>query len=158
MIPERPAVDTESNAELRLFDRLRDETPDDIVAFHNVAWLVPGKSGRPRRGESDFILAHPDHGVVTLEVKGGSIRYDATAGEWLSVGKEGEKGIKDPVRQCERASYLLRDALARAKRGWRPSADVRPRGRLPLARPVPAVASPTWRIYGFQRAIGDAAG
>jgi hypothetical protein len=39
------------------------------------------------------------------------------AGEWLSVGKEGEKEIKDPVRQCERASYLLRDALARAKRG-----------------------------------------
>jgi Nuclease-related domain/AAA domain len=117
MMPERPAVDTESNAELRLFDRLRDETPDEIVAFHNVAWLVPGKSGRPRRGESDFILAHPDHGVVTLEVKGGSIRYDATAGEWLSVGKEGEKEIKDPVRQCERASYLLRDALARAKRG-----------------------------------------
>jgi AAA ATPase domain/Nuclease-related domain len=117
MVPERPAPDTESTAELRLFDRLRDETPDEIVAFHSVAWLVPGKAGKPRRGESDFVLAHPDHCVVTLEVKGGSIRYDATVGEWFSTGKEGEKEIKDPVRQGERASYLLRDALARAKRG-----------------------------------------
>jgi len=117
MIPERPMLDTESNAELRLFERLRDETPDDIVAFHGVAWLVPGRAGRPRRGESDFVLAHPDHGVVTLEVKGGSIRYDATVGQWFSVGKKGEAEIKDPVRQCERASFLLRDALARAKRG-----------------------------------------
>lgn len=118
MIPERPVLDTESNAELRLFDRLRDETPDEIVAFHSVGWLVPGKPGRPpRRGESDFVLAHPDHGVVTLEVKGGSIRYDATAGEWFTTGKGGEEEIKDPVRQCERASHLLRDALKRAKRG-----------------------------------------
>src|SRR5262245_39167203 len=116
MIPQRPMHETESKAELRLFDRLRDDTPDDIVAFHGVAWLVPGKTGRPRRGESDFVLAHPEHGVVTLEVKGGSIRYDASAGELFSGGTGGEVEIKDPVRQCERASYLLRDALARAKR------------------------------------------
>ena len=32
-------------------------------------------------------------------------------------GKKGETKIKDPVRQAERASHLLRDALARAKRG-----------------------------------------
>ena len=49
MIPESP-VETESNAERRLFERLRDETPDDIVAFHSVAWQLPGKKRPPRAG------------------------------------------------------------------------------------------------------------
>ena len=116
MIPDELRPDTESQAERRLFDRIRDETSNDIVAFHSVAWLVPGRNGKPRRGESDFVLAHPEHGVVTLEVKGGSIRFDAHAGKWFSGGKEGEFGIKDPLRQAERTSFLLRDSLARARR------------------------------------------
>ena len=49
MIPESP-VETESNAERRLFERLRDETSNEIVVFHSVAWQLPGKSGRPEQG------------------------------------------------------------------------------------------------------------
>jgi hypothetical protein len=45
MIPGAPA-ETESNAELRLFERLRDEKPDEMVAFHSVAWQLPGQSAR----------------------------------------------------------------------------------------------------------------
>jgi hypothetical protein len=116
MIPESP-VDTESPAERRLFERFRDETPDEIVAFHSVAWQVPGKNRRPEQGESDFVLAHPSYGVLTLEVKGGSVRYDAQAGRWFTVGKDGESPIKDPVRQARRASHLLARTLARSARG-----------------------------------------
>src|SRR5687768_11406555 len=98
MIPDRPSPETESTAELRLFERLRNDVPANVVAFHSVAWLVPGKKGRPRQGESDFVVAHPDHGVITLEVKGGGIRFDAETQTWFSDGKEGEVRIKDPVR------------------------------------------------------------
>lgn len=115
MIPERPADDCESRAERRLFERLRDETSDDFVAFHHVAWLVPGDRGRPRQGETDFVIAHPRLGILAIEVKGGSIRFDATTGRWSSTGKEGESSIKDPFGQARRASFLLRDALERAK-------------------------------------------
>jgi Nuclease-related domain len=116
MIPDSP-VDTDSNAERRLFDRLRDETPNEIVAFHSVAWQLPGEKGRPEQGESDFVLAHPDFGVLTLEVKGGTIRYDAQAGRWYSTGKKGENEIKDPGRQARNASHLLIKTLARTARG-----------------------------------------
>jgi hypothetical protein len=116
MIPETP-LETDSAAERRVFERLRDETSDDLVAFHSVAWLVPGPGGRPKQGESDFVLAHREHGVLCLEVKGGAIRYDATLGKWFSVGREGEAEIKDPIRQAQRGSFLLRDSLARSKRG-----------------------------------------
>ena len=111
MIPESP-VETESAAERRLFERLREETPDELVAFHSVAWQLPGGKGRPEQGESDFVLAHPDYGVLTLEVKGGSVRYDAQAGRWFTIGKEGESPIKDPAPGSEPATRLPRGALA----------------------------------------------
>jgi hypothetical protein len=116
MIPESP-VDTESTAERRLFERLRDETPNELVAFHSVAWQLPGRNGRPQQGEADFVLAHPDYGVLTLEVKGGAVRYDAQAGRWFSAGKEGETRIKDPGRQARTSSHALGRALARSARG-----------------------------------------
>ena len=41
MIPESPRDDAAGGAELRLFERLRSDTSDDLAAFHSVAWLVP---------------------------------------------------------------------------------------------------------------------
>jgi hypothetical protein len=67
MIPESP-VETQSTAERRLFERLSDDAPQEIVAFDSVAWQLPGRKGRPEQGEADFVLAHPDYGVLTLEV------------------------------------------------------------------------------------------
>ena len=116
MIPESLTPDTESTAERRVFERLRDETSEDIVAFHSVAWLVPSR-GRPRQGEADFVVAHPEHGVLALEVKGGAIRFDAEQGKWFSSGRQGEVKIKDPVRQAANASHRLRDLVARSARG-----------------------------------------
>jgi hypothetical protein len=117
MIPDAPARDTASGAEWRLFERLRDGTPDELVVFHSVAWLVPGDDGKPRQGEADFVLAHPERGALVLEVKGGSVRYDGASGKWFSTGKSGDNPIKDPAKQARRASFLLRDSLARATRG-----------------------------------------
>jgi hypothetical protein len=116
MIPERPTETTESRAELRLFDRLRDETEDDLVAFHHVAWLLPGERGRPEQGEADFVLAHEERGLLVVEVKGGTISYDAAKGEWWSRGREGDHRIKDPFAQARRASHSLRKALERGRR------------------------------------------
>jgi hypothetical protein len=116
MIPDEPGLETASRAERTLFERLRDTTPDQLVAYHGVAWQTPGKGGRPEQGESDFVLAHPDFGVLTLEVKGGSIQFDATTGRWSSTGSAGDQQIKDPVAQARRASHLLQRTLARAKR------------------------------------------
>jgi hypothetical protein len=115
MIPKQPA-ETGSSAEQRLFERLRDETSDEIVAFHHVAWLAPRPGKRPEEGEADFVLAHPRYGVVVVEVKGGSISYDAKSGVWTSTGKSGTERIKDPVGQARGSSHALARALARAKR------------------------------------------
>jgi len=65
------------------------------------------------------------HGVLTLEVKGGTVRYDAQAGKWFTTGKKGESQIKDPGRQARSSSHALGRALARAS--WTPSMDERRR-------------------------------
>ena len=117
MIPERPAADTESRAELRLFEHLRDDTPDDLVAYHHVSWLTPGRNGRAQQGEADFVLAHPERGLLVVEVKGGGIAYDAQAGEWSSTARSGTiNPIRDPFGQAERSAFSLRDLLERSKR------------------------------------------
>jgi hypothetical protein len=117
MIPESPAQETASSAERRFFEHLRDDTPEALVAFHHVAWLAPGKHGRPQEGEADFVVADAERGVLVIEVKGGGVRYDAVAGRWSSVGNEGTFEIKDPFEQARRGAHRLRDLLGRTRRG-----------------------------------------
>jgi hypothetical protein len=116
MIPEHPTEDTESRAEIRLFEHLRDETDDDLIVFHHVAWLIPGASGRPEQGEADFVLAHPKHGLLVLEAKGGTISYDAVQGQWWTRGRSGDARIRDPFHQARKNSHSLRRLLERGHR------------------------------------------
>jgi hypothetical protein len=115
-IRERPAESTESAAERRLFEWLRDDSGDDLVAFHHVAWLIP-RAKRPEQGEADFVLTHPHRGLLVLEVKGGSIGYDAAGGQWWTRGKSGDAAIKDPFNQARRNSHSLRRLLERGRPG-----------------------------------------
>src|SRR5687767_13170358 len=109
MVPDTIRPDTDSAAERRLFDSLRDRTDDAYIAYHHVAWLVPGERA-PRQGEADFVIAHPKLGVAILEVKGGAIRFDAASGKWHS----GPHELKtDPFDQARRSSFVLVDSLAR---------------------------------------------
>jgi Nuclease-related domain len=114
MIPESPA-DGSSTAEKRVFERLRDDTSDEFVAFHHVAWLIPGER-RPDQGEADFVVAHPERGLLVLEVKGGTISYDAAKGRWATRGKAGDARIKDPFNQARQNSHSLKRLLERGKR------------------------------------------
>ena len=44
--------------------------------------------------------------MVTVEVKGGGVRYDAHANVWTSIDRHGhEHEIKDPFSQARKAKY-----------------------------------------------------
>jgi len=107
MIPHRPHPDTQSRAELRLFEAWQRQLPDDYVVFHSVWWQVRNTTGGVRDGEADFLLVHPDFGVLIVEVKGGRIRYDGLNNQWFS----NENPIKDPFKQGREAKYSLLDKL-----------------------------------------------
>ena len=112
MYPNRPRIETKSHAEGRLYNTFRDSLPDDYVVFHSVAWQVRDTRSGVWDGEADFVVVHPDQGVLVIEVKGGRIRYDGATGEWWS----NQNPIKDPFEQARSSKYSLlwRDVRLRA--------------------------------------------
>jgi hypothetical protein len=64
--------------------------------------------------EIDFVIVHPQAGVLVFEVKGGLVRYDAPSGKWSS----GDSEIRDPFDQATDAKYGLIRWLS-AQPGWR---------------------------------------
>ncbi|CAN5309805.1 ATP-binding domain-containing protein [soil metagenome] len=75
--------------------------------------------GTERDGEADFVLAHPDLGMLVLEVKGGQVSCDAVNGKWHSTDRSGDRfTIKNPVQQAMTSKHRLLDIL-RGTTGWK---------------------------------------
>jgi hypothetical protein len=99
--------DTRSYAERKLYAAFQRQLPDDFTVFHSVSWQVRDMTSGVRDGETDFVVAHPDFGILLVEVKGGRIRYDGRMGQWFS----NENSIKDPFKQGREGKYSLLDKL-----------------------------------------------
>lgn len=112
MYPNTISVDTKSPAERWLFQALKEQLNDDYLVFHQVAWQALNKERKPYDGEADFVIAHAQHGILTLEVKGGSIAFNAATGKWTSTDRGGTiHNIKDPFGQANDSKYKLRHRL-----------------------------------------------
>jgi hypothetical protein len=103
MLPPAVRERTSSNAERKLFRRIRDEVPDDWYALHSV-----GLAGHDRKpwAELDFVLVGPD-GIFCLEVKGG--RIERRDGRWVFTDGSGRSNTKDegPFEQVGSGSSAL---------------------------------------------------
>lgn len=107
MIPKQPHPDTKSQAELRLFKAFAQQLPLDYTVFHSVSWQLRDVRSGSQDGETDFLLVHPDHGILIVEVKGGHIRYDGEADQWYTYNEP----IKDPFKQGRTNKYSLLEKL-----------------------------------------------
>ncbi|MFW6116266.1 MAG: ATP-binding domain-containing protein [bacterium] len=88
--------------------------------FYSVAWQARRyDTDAPQDGEADFVIAHPDLGVLVLDVKGGVIDFDAKTGKWTSTDRHGEVyELKEPpAKQARRNRYRLFRKL-RDMPGW----------------------------------------
>jgi hypothetical protein len=95
-----PMLPTDSSAERRLYEGFLEQLDDDFVVYHSVDWALAGGE-RPEQGEADFVVAHPELGVLALEVKGGAIGYDRAAGRWTQTGRDGPHHLdEDPFHQA----------------------------------------------------------
>jgi ATP:corrinoid adenosyltransferase len=124
------ADDSTSDAELQLYEQFEALT-DEFEIFHSVRWFAKHHG---TVGEADFLIAHPQRGILVLEVKGGEVALKG--GEWYSTSRVGKTSvIKDPCAQAERNRRALRDWLIEDPRT----------ARLPYAI-FPAVALPDSRV------------
>ncbi len=111
-----------SKAEQRLDRWFGQQLPEPYVVFRNVAWLTKDHGDEPRDGEADFVVAHPELGIMVIEVKGGGIRR--IGGQWESVDRtQTPRKIKDPFDQVRREMYSLK-RIAEARPEW-PAHEVR---------------------------------
>ncbi len=119
--------------------RALEKLPDPWRVIHSVAWQSV-RNGRQGDGEADFVLVHPEHGIVVIEVKGGTIQI--IDGDWVTTGKSGRHHI-DPIEQAVSSKHALtaylRDTIgdlpwfAAGHAVWFP--DIRVTGDLSAAAP-----------------------
>lgn len=113
MIPQPlpPAVraDPGKAAERKVYEAFHDAAPAEVTIFFSRSWLGRPTPGYPPvEGEADFVVAHPDHGILVIEVKGGRIRYDAALDRWYSRDRRGrEHFVDNPFHQAVRTKHAL---------------------------------------------------
>jgi hypothetical protein len=129
-IPECYRADPGHAAECDLYLTLLEMLPDEYSVFGWVAWVTPGRGRGARDGEADFVLAHPDLGLLVLEVKGGAIGFDATDGSWSSTDLSGRVHPmrRSPFAQASGNAHELMRMLEESP-GW-------PAGRVPFGHAV----------------------
>lgn len=105
--------DSRREAEVMVYNALRDELNDSFHVFYNCDWHDTTKRGRDEEGEADFVLAHETFGFLVIEVKGGIISRDEKTREWFSTTRK--KGtvhpIKNPIQQAKKSKHYLINKL-----------------------------------------------
>jgi hypothetical protein len=113
-----PMLPTESSAERRLYEGFLEQLDESFVVFHSVDWVLAGDGGAPEQGEADFVIAHPEGGILVLEAKGGNLRYEPARRVWLQGGRSGTHELRDdPFHQARDEMHSLVRILE-AQPGW----------------------------------------
>jgi Nuclease-related domain len=105
--------DPRYRAEVKFYDALGRQLPQGWHVLYDVGWLnrrLP--TDALRDGQIDFIVAHPVHGALVIEVKGGGIRFDGLRQQWISTDSRGvDHDIKNPFKQARDSKYTLIEKL-----------------------------------------------
>lgn len=112
---------------------------NEYVVFHSYRWL--GEINQRRsEGEAEFVVLHPQKGILSIEVKAGSIAY--YNGNWIQTNRHTkESKIIDPVGQAAESQYRIQNYLRRHFNGqipvvgravWFPSVSIHDKITLPL--------------------------
>jgi hypothetical protein len=115
-------------AERRVSEQLREALPPEYRLYPNVAWTGPMRDRGPAEdGEADLVIAHPERGILVLEVKAGEPSRDAQGRWWL-----GSLALDhSPFEQAMRSQHQLVRKLVSLP-GW-PSERGADRHAEPLA-------------------------
>lgn len=106
MIPEHGPHETNSAGERDLYTALKRNLPDSYTVIHSLPWLCKAVEQIDRKakptGEIDFLIIHPDNGVLALEVKSG--KYHVQNSVFVHIR---DKRVIDPITQTRRNIHGL---------------------------------------------------
>jgi hypothetical protein len=117
LIPKQKLDEIGNLPERDVARALVDQLPPEVTVFHSQPWLAQERdeirdSDYLDQGEADFIILHPDYGILDLEVKGGVIEYVPRERNFyrkLSGGRK--RRIKDPFVQGRQNLHRITDAV-----------------------------------------------
>lgn len=111
VFPNPISADTNSNAERKLYNLFENKLGPEYTVIHSVRWVTRDPKLYGPVGEADFVVIHPKHGLLVIEVKGGGVGLEN--GKWYTIDAAGTKSYlnKDPVAQAEKSVYALLDHL-----------------------------------------------
>lgn len=100
-------------AEMLVFEDLK-KLPDDYRIFHSVQWTKKKDHKNFTWLENDFLIFHPRHGIIVLEVKGGSVYCENGVFHQVNTETGKDKIIaegSDPYTQAKNGMFYYRDLL-----------------------------------------------
>lgn len=109
MYPDVPPSDLQHSSEEPVYIALRDQLGEDYTVLHSYPWLRPWRGNALLEGEADFVVIHPQHGILILEVKGGVVRHDGH--RWFRDTHNGPKEFQDPFTQAQKNMHALLDII-----------------------------------------------
>lgn len=116
LIPHVELKDIETDSERAVALALLNSLQAPWVVIHSLPWLRKNRHFM-EEGEADFVLLHPEHGLLVVEVKGGSIHYDSQHGRWFTNGKQLKKS---PFEQARKNMHDLLNTIKERSPGMPP--------------------------------------
>lgn len=111
-LPSEIRNDSLRRAEMKVYEKMREQLDDSFTVFYSRPWLGLNEYGEEIDGECDFVVAHPDYGLLFLEVKGGGISYKPEDESWYSTDRNKiVRKIKNPVQQAMKSKHYMIDNL-----------------------------------------------
>lgn len=150
-LPRHVLDNPKLSSEVRVYERMRDKLPGDFNCYYSRSWHEADTDGAEFDGEADFIVAHAEHGLLFLEVKGGRVSCRENDGQWLSEDRDGFRfRIKNPLSQARSSKHhflkrlnagkMLRGRFIRARHGAILPGSVRPARALAPDAPLDIIA------------------
>ena len=106
MFPHALVPGEQTESERAVFDSINEELGSDWIAFHSVGWAKCTPTAGLKQGEIDFVVAHPQMGIVAIEVKG--LGVTCRNGSWFRFDGKVDKPTKDPFTQALDHQFDLR--------------------------------------------------
>ena len=127
MYPEELPSKVKSPAEQKLYDIFKNHLPKEFTVLWSVSLTTSLRGGGKGDREIDFLVLHPQKGILNLEVKGGKIRYDRNLNQWYSIDHSDRE---NPIYPFEQAKDCMYELIRRLKEGT----------NAPLREPAPSAA------------------
>ena len=106
----KPEDFNNSYGEREVYEALR-SLNDKYTVFYSLSWV--GVNDSRTIGEADFVILHPDKGILVIEVKSGEIEYKN--GEWIQTNTRTKVAKRiNPLGQARKSQFELLDRLYKA--------------------------------------------